>query len=152
MTSWRPWDGFHTKFARGSRVTAIYPMRSERRCPRQSVSNVPAEKMLQARAIGVGFRRVDRHGEVRRQARREQRKLNAIEAQIAVVNAGGQFWFDALAWGRAQRLLTPTEAEILVTVTRVPTQIPSDKQSSKAMEILAKLHSEGYQKEMSVSS
>ena len=46
-----------------------------------------------------------------RTARREQRELNGIEAQIAVVNAGGQFWADALTWGRTRRVLTPTRLE-----------------------------------------
>lgn len=87
-----------------------------------------------------------------RTARRDQRQLNGIEAQIAVVNAGAKFWLDALEWGKARRLLTPTEAGILNAAARVPARTPSDKQSSKAIEILAKLHSEGYPKEMTASS
>ena len=83
-----------------------------------------------------------------RTARREQRELNGIEAQIAVVNAGGQFWSDALAWGRARRLLTPTETGILGVAGRVPIRTPTDKQSSKAIEILGKLHGEGYSEEL----
>ena len=87
-----------------------------------------------------------------RTARRDQRELNGIEAQIAVVNAGGQFWSDALAWGRARRLLTPTETGILGVAARVPTRTPTDKQSSKAIEILGKLHAEGYSEELPASS
>ena len=79
-----------------------------------------------------------------RTARREQRELNGIEAQIAVVNAGSQFWSDALAWGRARRLLTPMETGILDVAVRVPTRTPSEKQSSKAIEVLSKLQAEGY--------
>ena len=85
-------------------------------------------------------------------SRRDQRELNGIEAQIAVVNAGGQFWFDALAWGRARRLLTPTESGILGVAARVPTRTPTDKQSSKAIEILGKLHAEGYTPDLPASS
>ena len=87
-----------------------------------------------------------------RTARREQRELNGIEAQIAVVNAGGQFWSDALAWGRARRLLTPTETGILGAAARVPIRTPTDKQSSKAIAILGKLHAEGYSEELPASS
>ena len=83
-----------------------------------------------------------------RTARREQRELNGIEAQIAVVNAGGQFWSDALAWGRARRLLTPTESGILGVAARVPTRTPTDKQSSKVIEVLSKLQAEGYKTEL----
>ena len=87
-----------------------------------------------------------------RGARREQRMLNGIEAQIAVVSAGGQFWSDALTWGRARRLLTPTETGILDVAARVPTRTPTDKQSSKAIEILEKLNAEGYSGELPAAS
>ena len=87
-----------------------------------------------------------------RTARREQRELNGIEAQIAVVNAGGQFWSDALAWGQARGLLTPMETGILGASARVPTRTPTEKQSSKAIEILGKLRSEGYMEELPAPS
>ncbi|MXX90998.1 MAG: AIPR family protein [Boseongicola sp. SB0677_bin_26] len=90
--------------------------------------------------------------EATKTARREQHKLNGIEAQIAVVNAGAQFWLDALSWSKTRRLLSPTEREILAVAARVPDRMPSDKQSSRAIEILGKLRSEGYQKEISTSS
>lgn len=87
-----------------------------------------------------------------RTARRDQRELNGIEAQIAVVNAGANFWLDALEWGKARRLLTPTEAGILGVAARVPSRTPTDKQSSKAIEILGKLNGEGYSEELPASS
>ena len=87
-----------------------------------------------------------------RTARRDQRELNGIEAQIAVVNAGAEFWMDALEWGKARRLLTPKEVGILDAAKRVPVRTPSDKQSTRAVEILAKLQSEGYPKELITSS
>ena len=91
--------------------------------------------------------------ETARTARREQRELNGIEAQIAVVNAGAQFWLDALEWGKAKRLLTPAETGILRAVARVPPRsVPTDKQSSRAIEILGKLNGEGYSKELPASS
>ena len=90
----------------------------------------------------------DEKREATRSARRVQRELNGIEAQIAVVNAGAQFWSDALAWGKTKRLLTPTETGILNAATRVPRRSPSDKQASKAIEILEKLRSEGYPSEL----
>ena len=79
-----------------------------------------------------------------RSARREQRELNGIEAQIAVVKAGAQFWEDTLEWGKAKRLLTPKEIGVLNAATRLPKRVPSDKQSSMAIKILTALRSEGY--------
>jgi len=103
-------------------------------------------------AFVQGLISADEQRSTARTARREQRELNGIEAQIAVVNAGAQFWLDALEWGKAKRLLTPTETGILEVATRVPARTPTDKQSSRAIAILAKLHSEGYPKELSGSS
>ncbi len=87
-----------------------------------------------------------------RTARREQRELNGIEAQIAVVNAGGRFWSDALAWGQERRLLTETETRILGGAARVPNRTPTDKQSSRVIEILGKLQSEGYNADIPAGS
>ena len=81
-----------------------------------------------------------------RKARREQRELNGIEMQIAVVNAGAQFWAEVLAWGRERRLLTPTEIGVLCRVTAGKPL--SERQSSKAVEALGKLQSEGYTGEL----
>ena len=99
-----------------------------------------------------GLISAERQRDAVRTGRREQRELNGMEAQIAVVNAGGQFWSDALAWGRARRLLTPAETGILNTAAGVPSKMPTDKQSSKAIEILGKLHEEGYSEELPASS
>ena len=87
-----------------------------------------------------------------RTARRDQRELNGIEAQIAVVQAGGQFWADALAWGQGRKLLTATETGVLRVASRVPAQTPTDKQSSKAVEILSKLQSNGYTSALPITS
>ena len=86
--------------------------------------------------------------DVARSARKEQRILNGIEAQIAVVNAGGPFWADAVAWAKPRDLLTPSEIEILKVAARTPERTPTDKQSSKAMELLTRLQAEGYRGEL----
>ena len=87
-----------------------------------------------------------------RTARREQRELNGIEAQIAVVKAGSQFWLDVLAWGKARRLLTPAESGVLEVAARVPERTPTERQSSKALEALSKLQREGYAEKLPVTS
>ena len=90
----------------------------------------------------------DRRDEVR-SARRKQRQLNSVQAQIAVVNAGPAFWAAALAWGTERGLLTPTEIGILRVVAD-PTGRPlTDRQASRAVEAFGKLQSEGYGGEVS---
>ncbi len=94
----------------------------------------------------------DEQRDTARTARRDQRELNGIEAQIAVVQAGGQFWADALAWGQGRKLLTAAETGVLRVASRVPAQTPTDKQSSKAVEILGKLQSNGYTSTLPITS
>ncbi len=89
--------------------------------------------------------------ETKRSAVKDQRMLNGIEAQTAVVNAGKDFWASAKAWGAAKRLLTATEIGILDVAASVPVRIPSEKQSLRALESLRKLHAEGYQSGLDLS-
>ncbi len=79
-----------------------------------------------------------------RSAKRSQRELNGVEAQIAVVKAGPEFWSDALRWGSTRRLLSPKERGVLQTAGRLPDRMPSDKQSLLLLETLSRLRSEGY--------
>lgn len=78
-----------------------------------------------------------------RSAKRSQRELNSLEAQIVVVQAGPEFWRSALQWGDARDLLTPKESGVLRAAS-VPGKTPSDKQSLLILETLRRLQSEGY--------
>ena len=79
----------------------------------------------------------------RKSAVRDQRMLNGIEAQMAVLNAGADLWRNAIIWGEARGLLTPTEVGILRSAAS-PSGA-SEKQSIRAIEALLKLHGEGFQ-------
>ena len=84
----------------------------------------------------------DERRDAARGARREQRMLNGIEAQIAVVNAGASFWAAVLGWANERKLLAPTEAGVLRAAMN-STRPPTEQQCSKALEILSKLQSDG---------
>lgn len=83
-----------------------------------------------------------------RSARREQRQLNGIEAQMAIVSAGGEFWKKTLKWGRDEGLLSPTEIGVLGVAAKVPQRLPSEKQSLRVMEAFTKLQGNGYREEL----
>ena len=70
--------------------------------------------------------------------------IDEIEAQIAVVAAGGQFWSNVLEWGMGRRLLTPAESGILRVAARIPERTPTGKQSLRSLKVLEKLQGEGY--------
>ena len=83
-----------------------------------------------------------------RSARIDQRELNGIEAQMAIVNAGGEFWANALAWGREHGLLSPTEIGVLGVASNVPRQLPTEKQSLRVIQALEKLQANRYREEL----
>ena len=82
-------------------------------------------------------------------ARREQRMLNGIEAQIAVVNAGGEFWREVLAWGEREGLLSPSDINIIRALARGGPRPPSEKQAVRGVQALKRLREAGYRKDLS---
>ncbi len=84
----------------------------------------------------------------KRSARREQRMLNGIEAQIAVFNAGPAFWVEALAWGERERILSPTDIGVLRIAAKGGPRPLSEKQSVRAVQILTRLQKEGFCEEL----
>ena len=79
-----------------------------------------------------------------RRAKKEQKELNGIQAQMAVVTAGDRFWKDVLDWGRAKDLVTPKDAGILrAAASGAAGRPPSERQAIRAMEILGRLAEEG---------
>jgi hypothetical protein len=85
-----------------------------------------------------------------RTAIKEQRVLNGIEAQTAVLNAGATFWREARDWGASRKLLSPLELGVLEVASQVPLRIPSEKQSAVVLNTLTRLQTEGCQLRLSV--
>jgi len=83
--------------------------------------------------------------DAKRAAVKEQKVLNGIEAQAAVLHAGAGLWRDAREWGAGRRLLSPTELGVLDVAAAIPDKVPSEKQSMVAIQALKKLQSEGCQ-------
>ena len=98
-----------------------------------------------------GLITIDDRRDAVRSARREQRQLNSVQAQIAVVTAGPAFWAAALTWGKQRGLLTPTEVGVLGAAATPAGRAPTERQASRAVEALTKLQSEGYRGELSSS-
>jgi len=80
-----------------------------------------------------------------RAGKKDQRLLNGIQAQTAVVTAGGRAWREIRAWGEEKKILSPKELEILRVCASMPKVIPTEKQCMVAIEALGRLHREGCQ-------
>lgn len=68
-----------------------------------------------------------------------KRQLNGIEAQREVVNQGGEYWSQLLAFGRSIGKLPPKEAGILQACTSLPHRVPTEKQCLAAVAIADRL-------------
>jgi hypothetical protein len=73
---------------------------------------------------------------------KEQKVLNGIEAQSAVVTAGPNVWKQVREWAIQHRLLSSRELDVLALAAS-PGRIPTDKQSLVIMGALDKLRKEG---------
>lgn len=78
-----------------------------------------------------------------RAAIRDQKVLNGIEAQAAVVRADGAAWMRIRRWAVENRLLSPKELDILAIAADIPRKLPTEKQSIVALAALKKLRAEG---------
>ncbi|WP_419838411.1 AIPR family protein [Candidatus Poriferisodalis sp.] len=83
----------------------------------------------------------------KRAAVKDQRELNGIEAQTAVVTAGAGFWKSLKQWGIDEGMLSPTDAGVLDVASTVPAKIPTERQSLRLMKILKRLQESGCQLE-----
>jgi len=84
----------------------------------------------------------DQQGEAKA-AMREQKVLNGIEAQSAVVRAEGAIWLKIRRWAVERRLLSQKELDILAIAADMPRKLPTEKQCVVALAALKKLHAEG---------
>lgn len=79
-----------------------------------------------------------------RGARKDQRELNGIQAQMEVVQHGPDFWRDVLAWGSERGLLSTKEAGVIKAATKLPGRAPTERQCIVAIRALDRLREEGY--------
>jgi hypothetical protein len=75
----------------------------------------------------------------KREQRLERKEVSAIEAQTEVLNQGGAYWAQLLAFGRSIGKLSPADAVILEFCSHVPRKLPSDKQAIAAVRIADQL-------------
>ncbi|MFV1875646.1 AIPR family protein [Nioella sp.] len=74
----------------------------------------------------------------------DENLTKSVEAQTRVFELGPAFWAEAKTWGRSQRLLSPAEYNTLEICSKIPSRLPTERQTEFALEILAKLEAEGF--------
>jgi len=80
-------------------------------------------------------------------ARAEQGSVDRITAQIEVANLGGAYWAQLLAWARSRNLVSPDQARLLTVASRLPARLPTERESTKLVEIRRAMESEGFSRD-----
>jgi hypothetical protein len=73
----------------------------------------------------------------------EQKMLDGINAQVAVLDAGEDLWRKVREWGSAKRLLTDKDLDILGVAASNGGKVVSEKQAAHALKTLGRLIEEG---------
>jgi hypothetical protein len=82
-------------------------------------------------------------GAQKRSAVKDQRVVNGIQAQIAVVTRGPEYWARALRWGREKKYLSETDIGILQLASGAPDRL-SERQCIRLLETDNRLIEEGF--------
>jgi hypothetical protein len=78
-------------------------------------------------------------------AKKVQKIDDGINAQKKVLDLGSEKWKELSFWGFSQKLLNEKDMGILQVAVGKPDKIPSEKQSTYLMKLLAKMEVEGFQ-------
>ena len=81
--------------------------------------------------------------EIKSEGAKEQEKLNGLEAQSIVVEAGAQFWQNVLNWCIKEGEAAEKERGILRYAASMPSKLPSDKQSIILVDLMSRLRKSG---------
>jgi hypothetical protein len=77
-----------------------------------------------------------------RSAKKDQKELNSIGAQIAVVRAGVAFWNQLALWGVDKHKLSDMDMDLLRLISQG--NVLSDKQSKAVLGTYSRLRGEGF--------
>jgi hypothetical protein len=80
-----------------------------------------------------------------REARAERTMTDGIMGQTEVVTLGGAFWGETLDWGRARKLLSPKDLQVLQICASMPRRLPTDFEARHALDALRRLRTRGYE-------
>lgn len=81
-------------------------------------------------------------------AKKTQKIDNGIQAQARVLEIKGEQWKDILESGIEKRIFSPKEMKILAVASKIPNQIPTEKQAIALLEALDKAIAEGIKSAM----
>jgi len=100
-------------------------------------------EILLSRALFKELIDRDEDVQLKKDSKEVQKIAVGIETQTAVFQLGAPYWKALREWGSQEGLLSPDDAGILSVAVAMPRKLPTEKQSSRLMEIKARLELEG---------
>lgn len=100
-------------------------------------------RLVVPKEAGADILNREEQSDQRRSARKEQRVLNGVEAQMAVVSKGHVHWGKLLEWSNEGTLMTPTDMDLL-RLASAPRSVPSPAQAERILKAERKALDEGY--------
>jgi len=82
---------------------------------------------------------------IKKDAQAQQAIVTGIQAQTNVVELGQAYWRGLQAWGRQRQFLSPDDDSIVSIAVALPRKVPSEKQSTRLLQIKARLEEEGFE-------
>lgn len=79
-----------------------------------------------------------------KQARKDQKMLNDIEAQTKVINKGADYWRSLQKFITIKRVATPSEIQSLKIACKIPSKLPNSIQSHQLLSLVKKAELEGW--------
>ena len=90
---------------------------------------------------------IDEQKAAQKFAKKEQKVVNEIQAQTAVVNYPVEMWMRLTKFAVMNHMVTPTDASALSIACKMPAKIPNTYQCKRLLALLRKALEEGFNAE-----
>lgn len=97
--------------------------------------NLLSQKYRPSKALLQTLRPLDEVRSDLKEARQERKAISGAEAEIAVINAGSEFWKKISTWADTSEETKPSDLVILKVAVAIPRRIPDERQCLRLMEL-----------------
>ena len=90
---------------------------------------------------------IDEQKAAQKSAKKEQKIVNEIQAQMAVINYPVEMWMRLSEFAVRNLMITPTDVSALAIACKMPAKIPNTYQCKRLLALLRKASEEGFNTE-----
>ena len=107
---------------------------------------IKCEKLLLTKEMFLSLQDLREVSNTAKKAKEVQKIDNGITTQISVISIPGSQWGELRTWANKEKLLTPTQSDLLLLASKIPMKMPTEKQCAQIWQIREKLVDDGYLK------